>query len=156
MIKKVLAFVLILLTASASLPALAQSARGSWDSVKAVYTDTKLEVKLTDGETLKGKMLDATDAALALSADGRRVEVPRDRVLRVYVEGKRSVKRAALLGAAIGGGSGLGIGYGAYQGSEGPFYVAPGVGIVGAGIGAAVGALLGSRRAKSALIYEKQ
>ncbi len=153
MIKKALTFVLILLTAST--PALAQSASGSWDAVKGVYTDTKLEVRLTDGETLKGKMLDANDATLALLQDGKRVEVPRDRVLRVYAEGKRSVKRTTLIGAAIGGGGGLGLGLAAFSQGDMTRSVISGPAIVGAGIGAGIGALLGMRRSKSILIYEK-
>ena len=154
MIKKALTFVLILLMAST--PALAQSASGSWDAVKAVYTDTKLEVKLTSGETVKGKMLDATDATLVLIEDGKRIDVPRDQVLRVYVLGKRSVKRSALIGAAVGGGGGLGLGFGAFGNSDFTRTAIPAAGIVGAGIGAGVGALLGLRRSSpSALIYEK-
>lgn len=154
MIKKALTFVLILLTASA--PALAQSASGSWDAVKGVYTDTKLEVRLTDGETLRGKMLDANDAVLALSQDGRRVEVPRERVQRVYAEGKRSVKRTTLIGAAVGGGGGLGIGFAAFRSGDMTRGIITGPAIVGAGIGAGVGALLGLRRSKPVMIYEKQ
>lgn len=156
MIKKALTLALILLTASASHTVLAQSRAGSWDAVKAVYTDTKLEVKLMSGETIKGKMLDATDAALALTRDGKRVDVPRDQVMRVYVLGKSSVKRSALIGAAVGGGGGLGIGFGAFGNSDFTRSVIPAAGIVGAGIGAGVGALLGLRRSSSsALIYEK-
>ncbi len=154
MIKKALTFVLILLMAST--PALAQSGAGSWDAVKAVYTDTKLEVKLTDGETLKGKMIDATDATLALLQDGRRIEVPRDRVQRVYAEGKRSVKRTTLIGAAIGGGGGLGIGIAAFSQGDMTRSVISAPAIVGAGIGAGIGALLGLRRSKPTMIYEKQ
>ena len=155
MIKKALTFVLILLTAAASQTALAQSGAGSWDAVKAVYTDTKLEVKLTSGETLKGKMIDATDAALALLQDGRRVEVPRDRVQRVYVEGKRSVKRTTLIGAAVGGGGGLGLGIAVFSRGDFARSVITAPAIAGAGIGAAVGALLGQRRSKPVMIYEK-
>ena len=155
MIKKALTLALILLTASASHTALAQSRAGSWDAVKAVYTDTKLEVKLTSGETIKGKMLDATDATLALLQDGRRVEVPRDHVQRVYAEGKRSVKRTTLIGAAIGGGGGLGLGFGAFRNSDFTRSVIPVISITGAGIGAGVGALLGLRRSKPVMIYEK-
>ncbi len=156
MIKKALTFVLILLTAAASQTALAQSGKGSWDAVKAVYTDTKLEVKLTSGETVKGKMLDATDSTLALLQDGRRVDLPRDQVLRVYVQGKRSVKRSALIGAAVGGGGGLGLGFGAFGNSDFTRTAIPAAGIVGAGIGAGVGALIGLRSSSpSALVYEK-
>ena len=153
MIKKALTFVLILLMANAT--ALAQSASGSWDAVKAVYTDTKLEVRLTDGETLKGKMLDATDMALALTVDGRRVEVARDRVQRVWVEGKRSVKRTTLIGTAIGGGGGLGLGIAAFSQGDMTRSVIAAPAVVGAGIGAGIGALLGLRRSKPALIYER-
>jgi len=154
MIKKALTFVLILLTASTT--ALAQSAPGSWDAVKGVYTDTRLEVRLTDGETLKGKMLDATDMALALSVDGRRVEVPRDRVQRIFVEGKRSVKRTTLIGTAIGGGGGLGIGLAAFAQGDMTRSVIAAPAVAGAGIGAGIGALLGLRRSKPTLIYERQ
>ena len=154
MIKKALTFVLILLTAAA--PALAQSAQGSWDAVKSVYTDTKLEVRLTDGETLSGKMIDATDAALALLRDEKRVEVPRDRVQRVYAEGKRSVKRTTLIGAAVGGGGGLGIGFAAFGQGDMTRAVITAPAIAGAGIGAGIGALLGLRRSKPTLVYEKQ
>ncbi len=155
MIKKALTFALILLTASASHNVLAQSRAGSWDAVKAVYTDTKLEVKLTSGETIKGKMIEATDATLALLQDGRRVEVPRDRVQRVYAEGKRSVKRTTLIGAAIGGGGGIGIGLAVFGQGDFTRSVIPAAGIAGAGIGAGVGALLGLRRSKPVMIYEK-
>jgi hypothetical protein len=153
MIKKALTFFLVLLTASA--PALAQSASGSWDAVKGVYTDTKLEVRLTDGETLRGKMIDATDATLALLQDGKRVEVPRDRVQRVYAEGKRSVKRTTLIGAAVGGGGGLGIGLAIFSRGDMTRGAITVPAIAGAGIGAGVGALLGLRRGKPTLLYER-
>ncbi len=153
MIKKALTFVLILLTAAA--PTLAQNASGSWDAVKGVYTDTKLEVRLTDGETLRGKMIDATDAMLALLQGGQRVEVQRDRVQRVYAEGKRSVKRTTLIGAAVGGGGGLGIGVAAFGQGDMTRGVITVPAIAGAGIGAGIGALLGLRRGKPTLIYAR-
>ena len=155
MIKKALTFALILLTASASHNVLAQSRAGSWDAVKAVYTDTKLEVKLTSGETIKGKMIDATDATLALTQDGERIDLPRDQVQRVYVEGQRSIKRTTLIGAAVGGGGGLGVGFAVFSRGDFVRSTVPAAGIVGAGIGAGVGAILGLRRSKPVMIYVK-
>jgi len=104
---------------------------------------------------VKGKMLDATDATLTLTRDGERVVVPRDQVMRVYVEGKRSVKRTTLIGAATGGGGGLGVGFAVFSRGDFTRSVITVPAIAGAGIGAGIGALLGLRRSKPVMIYEK-
>jgi hypothetical protein len=160
MLKRVLTFILIMLTLPAtSSVALAQevvrkSSTNSWDDVKAIYTDTKLEVSLKSGETLKGRLVDVSETSLALSQQGRRTEIARDSVSRIYGEGKRSFKRNALLGAAIGGGTGLGLGFGFFTHEDFHRGTIPALGVLGAGIGAGIGAVLGFRRSRPVLIYE--
>ena len=57
----------------------------------------------TSGQELRGFLVDLSSTTLAMLVDGRRVEVPLERVLRI--EGRNdSVKDGAAYGAAIGGG----------------------------------------------------
>ena len=57
----------------------------------------------TSGQELRGFLVDLSPTTLAMLVDGKRVEVPLDRVLRI--EGRNdSVKNGAAIGAAIGGG----------------------------------------------------
>jgi hypothetical protein len=131
-----------------------QSSITAWDNVRAVSPGTKLEVGLRSGETLKGELVDASDMMLTLSRNEKSINIERKNVFRVYREGKRSIKRSVLIGTAVGGGAGVGMGIAVFSGGDFTYGVMPAMGLIGAGIGAGFGALLGSRRSRPILIYE--
>jgi hypothetical protein len=57
----------------------------------------------TTGEEIRGQIVEFSSTTLALLANGRRIEVPIDRVLRIEAR-TDSVKNGALIGAAVMGG----------------------------------------------------
>lgn len=152
-----LAMILVALTANASLSVaqlVKKSSTTSWDELRSVSTGKKLEVSMKSGETLKGEFVDVSDTTLTLVQNERNVNLDRNLIFRVYGPGKRSVARNALVGAAIGGGIGFGLGTWAY--SQGDFVTSliPAVGLFGTGVGAGIGAALGLRRSRRVIIYE--
>jgi hypothetical protein len=54
------------------------------------------------GDELEGRLLDLGPNSLAMIVDGRRVELPVEKVLRIEVPGD-SLKNGALIGALVGG-----------------------------------------------------
>lgn len=148
----------LMLVAAQARPALARQkgvATGDWSTVQAIPSGEKIVVRTKDGKRFEGTFDSATDLIIALKRDGKSTAVERERVRRVSRKGGKSRKNGALWGAAIGGGSGLAVGGGLYQGSESDFVgaIIPVTTILGAGIGAAIGALLGKGK-KDVTIYE--
>jgi hypothetical protein len=109
---------------------------------------------MKSGETLKGKLVDVSETTLTLVQNEKTVNLDRNLIFRVYGPGKRSVARNALVGAAIGGGIGFGLGTWAYSQGDFAGSTIPGVGLFGAGLGAGIGAALGLRRSRPVIIYE--
>lgn len=158
-------FTLVLLLAAALLlsPSAASAQNGSastgeWSSLNTVTNGSKVVVKTKDGKSYEGRMSGATDAALSLSVKNRPVELRREDVQSVYRVGKNSATKGTLIGMGVGAGAGAALGAAADSSSEGfegiDHAVTAGLTVVGAGVGALTGYLIGRRGGKRVLVYE--
>src|SRR5262245_50333669 len=123
--------------------------RGSWEGLKAVPPGDEVSVRLRNGQKLKGRLIGVSDTALTLSRGNITTDVTRGDALRVQRVIPRSAKRAALIGLGIGAGTGL-AGTAIYansggRGGEADLYGLVAV-VVGAGAGALIGYIMGSRK----------
>jgi small nuclear ribonucleoprotein (snRNP)-like protein len=151
----------IFLLASLILPAgaSAQSAQsGDWAALNSITTGSKLVVKLRDGKSVEGKLSGVSDAALSLNVKSKPVDLRREDVQSVYrIEGKSATK-ATLIGLGVGAGAGAAIGAAASSGDDnfGKFdqVATAGLTVVGAGVGALTGYLIGRGGKKRILVYE--
>ncbi|HKR13513.1 MAG TPA: hypothetical protein VJT15_15720 [Pyrinomonadaceae bacterium] len=127
----------------------------SWTSVQQVGTDERIVVKRKDGKELKGRMIEASETTLTIDRDGKPFAITRDDVRRVHViTGKAEKGKWALIGAAIGGGAGTGIGAIKYSPlvDDSELFIPLGL-MVGAGVGAVTGMLIGRGKRKRELVY---
>lgn len=157
-------FTLVLLLAAALLlPSVASaqnsSASSDWGALNTVTSGSKLEVKTKDGRSFKGKLSGLSDAALSLSVKDKPVELKREDVQSVYRVGKNSATKGTLIGMGVGAGAGAAIGAVADSSNDDGFEgfdaaATAGLTVVGAGVGALTGYLLGRRGGKRVLIYE--
>ncbi|MDT5272601.1 MAG: hypothetical protein QOH49_4787 [Acidobacteriota bacterium] len=148
----------LLLAASLLLSPLvsAQTAANDWSALKAVATGSKVEVKLKDGKTVKGKLTGVLDDALSLSVGGKPTDLKAGDVSRVYRVGGSSAGKAALIGAAVGAGAGAAVGASGGDEGFGPSngVFAAGFAVLGGGAGALIGYAVGRGKHKRVLIYE--
>jgi hypothetical protein len=132
---------------------------GSWEGLKAIPPGDEVRVRLRNGQTLKGRLISVSDTALTLARGDITTDVTRGDALRVYRVISKSAKRATLIGLGIGAGvGGLGAGAAAAtasgSGEPGEYGLAVLIyGMIGAGVGALTGYIVGSRKHR-ALIYE--
>jgi hypothetical protein len=122
-----------------------------WTYLQRLSTDTKLIVETKNDDVFKGKFTEVTDDLLRLTIDGRRVDLKRGDIRKVYLAQPRTRFASAMMGAAGLGAIGLVVGTvvelaGNKQGIK--------VGVAtGAGVGAILGTISGSSH-KGELIYE--
>ncbi len=148
-----LALLLILPHASFAQQATDQAAM-LWDGVRLVPPGDELVVNLKDGRTLNGRIVSSSDNALIISRKDKTTALDRANVQKVY----RKVPKSGLTRTQIGtlGGLAGGVAVGAGLSSSDDVeagWVIPIFALIGAGIGAIVGAISGSNRIK-VLIYE--
>jgi hypothetical protein len=131
--------------------------RGSWEMLKAIPPGDEVALRLRNGRTLKGKLINVSDTVMSLSHRNITTDVTRADTLRVYRVIPKSAKRATMMGLGIGAGvGGLAGGLAAANGPGEPGEYGWGVlivGVIGAGVGALTGYLFGSRKQRE-LIYE--
>ena len=136
----------------------AQTVTDRWSALKAVAAGSKLEVKLKDGKTLKGRLTGVSDEALSLTAGGKPTDLKAVEVLSVHRVGGSSAKTGALVGAAVGGGAGLTLGLAGSAADDGfndlDAPITAGLTVLGAGAGALIGYAVGRSRRKRVLVYE--
>jgi hypothetical protein len=130
--------------------------RGSWEGLKAVPPGDEVSVQLRNGQKLKGRMISVSDTALTLARGNITTDVTRGDALRVHRVISKSTKRATLIGLGIGAGAGLGgtaiYAHSGGRGGEADLWALVAV-VAGAGGGALIGYIMGSRKQK-ALVYE--
>ena len=135
---------------------LAQGQTSGWTAVQSIGVDERLIVKLKEGKTLEGKMIEANDSNLSISRGGKVVNIARNDIQTIYhSKGKAEKGKWAVVGTGIGAGAGAGIGA-AKAGStsdDGEIYIVVGLAL-GAGIGAIGGALFGTTRRSRELVYQ--
>jgi len=153
---KPISVLLVLLLLSSYTPLVfAQQSFSDWAAVQRIQTNEKLFVRQKNGKEMKGRMIEATDAALTIDRDGKPVSIPRAEVRQVYtVEGTAQKAKWALIGAGVGAGAGAGIGYAKYSPSRDDSEIWVPVGLMfGAGIGAVSGLLFGQTTRERKLVY---
>src|SRR5262245_28639497 len=130
--------------------------RGSWEGIKAVPPGDEVVVRLRNGQTLKGNLINISDTALTIEQGQNATDVSRGDTLRVHRVVSKSAKRATMIGVGIGAGVGIAAAVAGAQSGPGEAEAALGaliVGAMGAGAGALIGYIVGSRRHRT-LIYE--
>jgi hypothetical protein len=140
---------------------LAQRAAGphEWSIVKAVPPGDELVVKLKSGKTIKGRLRAVSDIHLSLARGENVMELDQKDVQKIQRIVPKSAAKPTLIGAGTGAAIALaGVGVAAAAddtgGSEGELAAAAtGIALLGAGVGALVGLVFGSRQ-KKVLIYE--
>lgn len=157
-------FTLVLLTAVALLlpppaaSAQSSSASSDWAALNTVTSGSKLVVKTKDGRSHEGRMSGVSDSALSMSIKDKSVELKREDVQSVYRIGKNSATKATLIGMGVGAGAGAALGAAADSSSDGfegiDAAATAGLTVVGAGVGALTGYLIGRGGRKRTLIYE--
>ena len=129
---------------------------GSWEGLKAVPPGDEVSVQLRNGQKLKGRLISVSDTALTLARGNITTDVTRGDALRVHRVISKSTKRATLIGLGIGAGAGLGgtaiYAHSGGRGGEADLWALVAV-VAGAGSGALIGYIMGSRKQK-ALVYE--
>jgi hypothetical protein len=134
----------------------AQTAPTDWSRLNALTSEAKLSVKLKDGKKVEGNFAAVSDTALSLTVKNVRKEIRREDVASVYEVLGRSAATATLIGMGVGAGVGTGLGIAADAGDD-PFElhngITAGLAVVGAGVGALAGFLVGKARKKRVLVY---
>jgi hypothetical protein len=123
-----------------------------WQAVKTLPGGARVRATLHGGETANGEFAAATDEALTILRDGRSTRIARKDVSRVYRMGRGSMGKRIAIGAAVGGGIGAAAGGAFYSKGDYVKAVIPGMALIGAGAGALIGLLAGTRRT-SVLVY---
>jgi hypothetical protein len=136
--------------------AFAQTPTGNWSAVQAVGTDERLVIKQKDGKTISGRMIEANDANLTISRNGKVVNIARADIQQIeHSKGKAAKGKWAAIGAGVGAGAGAGIGASKYSPDRDDSEMWIPVGLMfGAGAGAITGLLFGASRRDRTLIYQ--
>jgi hypothetical protein len=125
---------------------LAQRSSGDWTRVQTLPADSKISVRIKNGEKYQGDLVRATVDTLAIDSDepaypGRTMR--RREVRRRDVQEIRLIRPAGSVVAGVAIGAGVGAGIGAGVDATAKFHQYRGVlalvlGVLGAGIGAAI------------------
>ncbi|MDT5158127.1 MAG: hypothetical protein QOC61_420 [Acidobacteriota bacterium] len=131
----------------------AAEASHDWSAVASITPGQRIVVRLKEGDRLTGRFDSASDLVINFTHDGKKVSLTRESIQRVQTDGGTDRLKAALVGAAIGGGAALAFGgwvhsYGDFNSS-----IIYGPGLAGAGIGAGIGAAVGMGRTNHT-VYE--
>ena len=141
---------------------MAQTALSDWSRLNSVASGSKLSVKLKDGKTVEGSLRSVSDTGLSLTVKNNERQLRRDDVLTVHEVAPKSVKKSTLIGLGVGAGAGAAIGIaGDASGDDVGFEkldnsIAAGVAVLGAGVGALSGFLIGRSGKKRVLLYESK
>ena len=141
---------------------LAQTGMNDWSRLNSISNGTKLSIKLKDGKKVDGTLEAVSDSSLSLTVKKARKEIRREDVASVHEVSKKSATKATLIGLGVGAGVGaaLGIAGDASSGDNGfeelDNAIAAGVIVLGAGVGALAGFLIGKTGKKRVLLYESK
>ena len=154
------ATIVILLTSLLLSPvtAAAQASTSDWSRINSVVTGSKLSVKLRNGKKVNGTLSNVTDTALTLMVKNASTEVKRDDIRTVHQTSGNSATKATLIGMGLGAGAGAITGAIGSAGDDTfPDFDNIAIGVLtvlGAGVGALGGFLVGKSMKKKVLIYE--
>ncbi len=154
------ATIVILLTSLllSSVTTAAQASISDWSRINSVVTGSKLSVKLRNGNKVDGTLSNVTDTALTLMVKNTSREIKRDDIRTVHQTSGNSAKKATLIGMGLGAGAGAITGAIGSAGDDTfPDFDNIAIGVLtvlGAGVGALGGFLVGKSMKKKVLIYE--
>ena len=137
----------------------AQTGTSEWSRLSAVTTGTKLSVKLKDKKKVEGTFTSVSDTSLSLTVKNSAKDIRREDIASVHEVSKMSAGKSTVVGMGIGAGLGAVLGLVADNNDEGLEVrdsVTAGVVVVGAGIGALTGFLIGRSGKKRVLLYESK
>jgi hypothetical protein len=137
----------------------AQTATSDWSRLNAVPTGSKLSVKLKSRKTVDGTLNSVSDTTLSLRVKNAAQDLRREDVASVYQMTYKSAGKETLIGLGVGAGVGAAIGAVGDTEDENNFFDTDGLltaagAIIGGGIGALSGFLIGRRGKKRLLVYE--
>src|SRR6267154_593709 len=144
------------------LPSLTLTAQGlkpanvnDWSQLSTVVSGTSLSVKTKDGKTVEGKLNKISDTALSLTVKNKPADLKREDVQSICQLTKKSATKSTMIGLAVGGGAGLGVGL-AGRSNDGFEKIenaaTAGFAVLGAAGGALAGYLIGRSGRKRVLI----
>ena len=137
----------------------AQTGTNDWSSISSAATGTKLSVKTKDGKKIEGTLTAVSDTSLTLTVKNAAKEIRRDDVASVHALAKKSAGKWTLIGAGIGAGLGAGLAI-AGETNDDPLEVkdsvAAGIVVLGAGLGALTGFVVGKTGKKRVLLYQSK
>jgi hypothetical protein len=138
--------VLCTLLALTAGPLLGAVEKSDWSSLKQIAAGQTIKVAVKGGTSSQGDFQSASEDALVLRVAGEDRSIARDTVRRVSLKTNGRRGKHALIGAAIGGGGGLGAGIAidndcsatsiVCTGNKGKAILTPAFALLGAGIGA--------------------
>jgi len=137
----------------------AQTATNDWSRLSAVPAGSKLSVKLKSGKTINGTFKNVSDTTLSLTVKKAAQDLRREDVASVYQLKKKSAGKETLIGLGVGAGAGAALGAAGDTADENNFFDTDGLltaagAIIGGGIGALSGFLIGRSGRKRMLVYE--
>jgi hypothetical protein len=129
---------------------LAESAQHGWDNLKQLAPGQQIRIVLNDAKSYTGQFQSVTDAGIVVRLATGDQAFERQSVLRVSAQGKSHRGRNALIGLALGTGAGIIVGVASpelgqgkcAQGSCINAASASLTGVVGAAVGASLGAVI--------------
>lgn len=136
----------------------AQTAPTDWSRLNSLNGGTKLSVKLKDGKKVDGTFASVSDSTLALTVKNARKELRREDVESVHAVSGKSVATSTLIGLGVGAGAGAALGIAGDASNNDGFEkldnsIAAGITVLGAGVGALTGFILGKTQKKRVLLY---
>ena len=145
-----------------TLPVMAQdSANRDWSAVQGLTQGTKVSVKLKNGDTVEGESGSVSDTGITVSRKDLAIILRREDIKKLYRVGGKQVGKTTLIGLGVGAAAGAAIGGvvavtdDSHESGEAhlPVFI---LGLGGAIIGTAAGAVTGFFRRKKVLIYESR
>jgi hypothetical protein len=112
----------------------------TWDNLKQLAPNEQVRIVLNDARPYKGEFQSVSEATILVRVATGVQTFARENVLRVLTKGMSRPRRNALIGAVVGFGAGTAVIAGACLCADCRGPVAP---ILGATVGAPVGALVG-------------
>jgi small nuclear ribonucleoprotein (snRNP)-like protein len=124
-----------------------------------VSTGSKLSVKLRNGNKIDGTLSSVSDTAVTLMVKNASREVKRDDIRTVHQVNGKSATTATLIGLGVGAGAGAALGAVVDSANDDGFEKLDNAAtavttILGAGVGALGGWLVGRSGKKRVLVYE--
>ena len=132
-----------------------------WSALRNIPADSKVSVKLKTGKSVDGKLLSVSDSSITLSRNNSSMEIKREDVKSVHLVIKKAATPATLIGLGVGAGAGAALGAIAASDDSNSFdfdkfdrAATAGLAVIGAGVGALTGYLIGRQGSKRTMVYQ--